>query len=71
MNKLIIFNEHVQSVRKSQQTTHSRIGMMRLQLFSKLQLTDSNDLFRLERVSSELNSQERTGRPCERARARN
>ncbi len=55
MNKLIIFNEAVKSVRKSQQTIHSRIGMIRLQLFSSRQLTDSND--RLERVFSELNSQ--------------
>ncbi len=46
MNKLILFNEPVQSVRKSQQTIHSRIAMIRLQLFSSQQLTDSNDLFR-------------------------
>ncbi len=46
MNKLIIFNEPVKSVRKSQQTIHSRITMIRLQLFSSRKLTDSNDPFR-------------------------
>ncbi len=46
MNKLIIYNEPVQPVRKSQQTIHSRIGMIRLQLFSSRKLTDSNDPFR-------------------------
>ncbi len=46
MNKLIIFNEPVQSVRKSQQTIHSRTAMIRLQLFSSQKLTDSNDPFR-------------------------
>ncbi len=56
MNKLILFNEPVQSVRKSQQTIHSRIAMIRLQLFwvenSLIQM------IRLERVFfSELNSQ--------------
>ncbi len=55
MNKLILFNEPVKSVRRSQQTIHLRIGMIRLQLFSSRKLTDSNE--RLERVSSELNSQ--------------
>ncbi len=45
----------LKSVRKSQQTIHSRIGMIRLQLFSSRKLTDSNDP--LERVFSELNSQ--------------
>ncbi len=53
MNKLILFSEPVKSVRKSQQTIHSRIGMIRLQLFSSRKLTDSNDPFR----ASELNSQ--------------
>ncbi len=48
MNKLIIFNEPVQSVRKSQQT----------QLFSSRKLTDSNDPFRSRVFFSELNSQE-------------
>ncbi len=46
MNKLIIFNEPVQSVHKSQQTILSRIGMIRLHLFSSRKLTDSNDPFR-------------------------
>ncbi len=55
MNKLILFNEPVQSVRKSQQTIHSRMAMIRLQLFSSRKLTDS--MIRLERVFSELNSQ--------------
>ncbi len=56
MNKLILFNEPVQSVRKSQQTIHSQIAMIQLQLFSSRKLTDSNDP--LERVFfSELNSQ--------------
>ncbi len=56
MNKLILFNEPVQSVRKSQQTIHSQIAMIRLQLFSSRKLTDSK--IRLERVFfSELNSQ--------------
>ncbi len=69
MNKLIIFNEPVQWVRKSQQTVNLRIGKIREQLFSSRQLTDS--IIYLERVSSELNSQVRTGRTCERMRARN
>ncbi len=56
MNKLILFNEPVQSVRKSQQTIHSQTAMIRLQLFwvekSLIQM------IRLERVFfSELNSQ--------------
>ncbi len=38
MNKLIIFNEPVQSVRKSQQTIHSQIAMIRLQLFFKVKV---------------------------------
>ncbi len=46
MNKLIIFNETCQSVRKSQQTIHIKIAMIRLQLFSSRKLTDSNDPFR-------------------------
>ncbi len=46
MNKLILFNEPVQSVRKSQQTILSRMAMIRLQLFSSRKLTDSNDPFR-------------------------
>ncbi len=46
MNKLILFNEPVQSVRKSQQTIPSQIGMIGLQLFSSQKLTDSNDPFR-------------------------
>ncbi len=51
MNKLIIFNEPVQSVRKSQQTIHSQIAMIRLQLLML-------QMIRLERVFfSELNSQ--------------
>ncbi len=40
------FNERVISVRKSQQTIHSRIAMIQLQLFSSRKLTDSNDPFR-------------------------
>ncbi len=54
MNKLIIFNEPVKSVRRSQQTIHSRIGMIRLQLFSSRH--SLIQMIRLERVSSELNS---------------
>ncbi len=52
MNKLILFNEPVKSVRKLLQTIHSRIGMIQLQLFwnSRIQM------IHLERVSSELNS---------------
>ncbi len=46
MNKLIIFNEPVQSVHKLQQTIHSRIEMIWLHLFSSRKLTDSNDPFR-------------------------
>ncbi len=49
MNKLILFNEPVQSVRKSQQTIHSRISRVESSLIQ---------MIRLERVSSELNSQE-------------
>ncbi len=39
MNKLIIFNESVKSFRKSQQTIHSRIGMIWLhkQRFSQIE----------------------------------
>ncbi len=59
MNKLILFNEPVQSVRKSQQTIHSRIGMIRLQLFSSRKLTDSNDPFRASLLQwTELTSKE-------------
>ncbi len=58
MNKLIIFNEPVKSVRKSQQTIHSRIGMIRLQLFSSRKLTDSNELFRARLQWTELTSKE-------------
>ncbi len=55
MNKLIIFNEPVKSVRKSQQTIHSQIAMIRLQLFSSRKLTDSNDPFRAtDAVKSKL-----------------
>ncbi len=46
MNKLILFNEPVQSVRKSQQTIPSQIAMIWLQLFSSRKLTDSNDPFK-------------------------
>ncbi len=63
MNKLILFNEPVKSVRKSQQTIHLRIGMILLQLFSSHSLIQMN---RLERVFSELNSQVKN-----RARVRN
>ncbi len=49
MNKLIIFNEPVQSVRKSRQT----------QLFSSQKLTDSNDPFRASLLQwTELTSKE-------------
>ncbi len=49
MNKLIIFNEPVQSVRKSQQTILSRISRVESSLIQ---------MIRLERVFfSELNSQ--------------
>ncbi len=55
----IIFNEPVKSVRKSQQTINSRIGMIRLQLFTSRQLTDSNDLFRASLQWTELTSTNR------------
>ncbi len=58
MNKLIIFNEPVQSVRKSPQTIHSRIAMIWLQLFSSRKLTDSNDPFRASLQWTELTSKE-------------
>ncbi len=58
MNKLILFNEPVKSVRKSQQTIHSQIGMIRLQLFSSRKLTDSNDPFRASLQWNELTSEE-------------
>ncbi len=58
MNKLIIFNEPVKSVRKSQQTIHSRIRMIRLQLFSSRKLTDSNEPFRASLQWTELTSKE-------------
>ncbi len=58
MNKLILFNEPVKSVRKSQQTIHSQIGMIRLQLFSSRKLTDSNDPFRASHQWTELTSKE-------------
>ncbi len=49
MNKLILFNEPVQSVRKSQQTIHSQISRVENSLIQ---------MIRLERVFfSELNSQ--------------
>ncbi len=63
MNKLILFNEPVKSVRKSQQTIHSRIGMIRLQLFSSRKLTDSNDPFRASLQWTELTSKEPALRP--------
>ncbi len=59
MNKLILFNEPVQSVRKSQQTIHLQIAMIRLQLFSSRKLTDSNDPFRASLLQwTELTSKE-------------
>ncbi len=58
MNKLIIFNEPVKSVRKSQQTIHSRIGMIRLQLFLSRKLTDSNEPFRASLQWTELTTKE-------------
>ncbi len=59
MNKLILFNEPVQSVRKSQQTIHSQIALIRLQLFSSRKLTDSNDPFRASLLQwTELTSKE-------------
>ncbi len=61
MNKLILFNEPVQSVRKSQQMIHSLIGMIRLQLLSSRQLTDSNDPFRASLQWTELTSKNREG----------
>ncbi len=48
MNKLILFNEPVQSVRKSQQTINSQIFRVENSLIQMISL---------ERVSSELNSQ--------------
>ncbi len=65
MNKLILFNEPVKSVRKSPQTIHLLIEMIRLQLFSSRKLTDSNDPFRASLLQwTELT---RTGGSCERA----
>ncbi len=59
MNKLILFNEPVQSVRKSQQTIHLQIAMIRLQLFLSRKLTDSNDPFRASLLQwTELTSKE-------------
>ncbi len=58
MNKLIIFNESVKSVRKSQQTIHSQIGMIRLQLFSSQKLTASNNPFRANLQWTELTIKE-------------
>ncbi len=59
MNKLILFNEPVQLVRKSQQTILSRTAMIRLQLFSSRKLTDSNDPFRASLLQwTELTSKE-------------
>ncbi len=54
MNKLIIFNEPVQPVRKSQQMIHSRMGMIQLQLFASRQLTDSNESFRASLQCTDL-----------------
>ncbi len=51
MNKLILFNEPVKSVRKSQKT-------IRLHLFSSRKLTDSNDPFRASLQWTELTSKE-------------
>ncbi len=48
------FNEPVKSVHKSHQTIHSRIVMIRLQLFSSRKLTDSIDLFRASLHWTEL-----------------
>ncbi len=59
MNKLIIFNEPVKSVGKSQQMIYSQIGLIRLQLFSSRQLTDSNDPFRASLQRTELTSKNR------------
>ncbi len=53
------FQWTVKSVRKSQQTIHSRIGMIRLQLFLSRQLTDSNEPFRASLQWTELTSKER------------
>ncbi len=58
MNKLILFNEPVQSVPKSQQTIPSQIAMIWLQLFSSRKLTDSNDPFRASLQWTELTSKE-------------
>ncbi len=56
MNKLIIFNEPVQSVRKSLQTIHWRIAMIDCSC-SRVE-TSLIQMIRLERVFfSELNSQ--------------
>ncbi len=59
MNKLIIFDEPVQSVRKSQKTNNSLIRMIRLQLFLSWQLTDSNDPFRASHQWNELTRKNR------------
>ncbi len=58
MNKLIIFNESVQSVHKSQQKINSRIWMIRLQLFSS-RVTDSNEPFRASLQWTELTRKKR------------
>ncbi len=58
MNKLIIFNESVQSIHKSQQKIHSRIWMIRLQLFSS-RVTDSNEPFRTSLQWTELTRKKR------------
>ncbi len=56
MNKLILFNEPVKSVRKSQQTIHSRIAMIDCSC-SRVE-NSLIQMIRLERVFfSELNSQ--------------
>ncbi len=58
MNKLILFNEPVQSVRKSQQTILSRNCNDPIAAVLESKLTDSNDPFRASLQWTELTSKE-------------
>ncbi len=59
MNKLILFNEPVQSVRKSQQTIHSLNCNDPIAAVLESKLTDSNDPFRASLLQwTELTSKE-------------
>ncbi len=63
MNTLIVFNEAVKLIHKSQQMIHSQIEMIRSQLFWSRQLTDSNEPFRASQWTELI----RTGRSREHA----